>query len=135
MCDAAAPLLGEHDFASFCRARDGATTTRRLRAIDVDRVPRPPAPAGGTSTSLVAVRVVADAFCHQMVRSIVGLLLDVGDGRRDPATAAAVLAARDRGQVGTIAPPHALVLESVTYGDPWPEPEPAGKLPHQLQDR
>jgi tRNA pseudouridine38-40 synthase len=116
MRSAAAPLVGEHDFASFCRApstgRDGATTTRRLRSVEVRR-------AG----DLVEVEVVADAFCHQMVRSIVGFLLTVGDGRRDPGTAAEVLAARDRAAVTEVAPPHGLVLESVEYADgdfDWP---------------
>jgi tRNA pseudouridine38-40 synthase len=58
-----------------------------------------------------------------MVRSIVGFLLTVGDGRRDPGTAAAVLAARDRAAVTEVAPPHGLVLESVAYADgdsDWP---------------
>jgi tRNA pseudouridine38-40 synthase len=59
--------------------------------------------------------MVADAFCWQMVRSIVGHLLQVGDGRRDPATTAAVLAGRDRLAVGTVAPANGLVLESVSY--------------------
>jgi tRNA pseudouridine38-40 synthase len=104
MREAARPLVGEHDFAAFCRSRAGATTTRRLRSVTVRR-------AGG----LVHVRVVADAFCWQMVRSIVGHLLQVGDGRRDPATTAAVLAGRDRLAVGNVAPAHGLVLESVSY--------------------
>jgi tRNA pseudouridine38-40 synthase len=105
MAAAAAPLVGEHDFASFCRAREGATTTRRLRSVEVTRSPE----------GLVEVEVTADAFCHQMVRSIVGFLLTVGDGRRDPATAPAVLAAADRSAVSEVAPPHGLVLESVSY--------------------
>jgi tRNA pseudouridine38-40 synthase len=104
MRQAAAQLLGEHDFAAFCRARPGATTVRRLRTLTVRRV-------GG----LVEVRVVADAFCWQMVRSIVGYLLAVGDGRSDPAGAAAVLAGRDRAAAGQVAPPHGLVLEAVGY--------------------
>jgi tRNA pseudouridine38-40 synthase len=101
---AARPLVGEHDFAAFCRSRSGATTTRRLRSITVRR-----------TNGLVAVRMVADAFCWQMVRSIVGHLLQVGDGRRDPASTAAVLAGGDRLAVGTVAPAHGLVLESVSY--------------------
>lgn len=101
---AAAPLLGEHDFAAFCRQRPGTSTRRRLRSIGVRRV-----------RGLVEVRLVADAFCWQMVRSIVGYLLGVGDGRRDPAGAAGVLAGRDRSKVGDVAPPHGLVLESVGY--------------------
>src|SRR6266487_3449576 len=80
---AAAPLLGEHDFAAFCRRRGESSTRRRLRSTGV--------------------------------RSIVGHLLAVGDGRRPPASTAAVLAGRDRAAVGNLAPPHALVLESVTY--------------------
>jgi tRNA pseudouridine38-40 synthase len=104
MREAARPLLGEHDFAAFCRSRSGATTTRRLRSAGVRRV-----------RGLVEVRLVADAFCWQMVRSIVGHLLRVGEGSRDPASTAAVLAAADRAAVGTVAPAHGLVLESVTY--------------------
>jgi tRNA pseudouridine38-40 synthase len=107
MRQAAACLVGEHDFAAFCRSRAGASTTRRLRSLGVRRV-----------RGLVEVRVVADAFCWQMVRSIVGYLLAVGDGRRDPAGTAAVLAGRDRAAAGQVAPPHGLVLEAVTYPRP-----------------
>jgi tRNA pseudouridine38-40 synthase len=104
MREAARPLLGEHDFAAFCRARAGATTTRRLRSLGIRRL-----------RGLVEVRLVADAFCWQMVRGIVGHLLLVGDGRRDPASSVAVLAAADRSRAGNIAPAHGLVLESVSY--------------------
>lgn len=107
MLAAAAQLVGEHDFASFCRSRGGATTTRRLREVSIER----------DRDGIIEVTVVADAFCHQMVRSIVGHLLEVGDGHRDPATTAAVLAARDRGRAGNVAPPHGLVLEAVGYDD------------------
>jgi tRNA pseudouridine38-40 synthase len=104
MREAASPLLGEHDFAAFCRGRPGGTTTRRLRSLGVRRL-----------RGLVEVRLVADAFCWQMVRGIVGHLLLVGDGRRDPGDTAAVLAAADRSRAGNIAPPHGLVLEAVAY--------------------
>jgi tRNA pseudouridine38-40 synthase len=104
MREAARPLVGEHDFAAFCRRRGGATTTRRLRSLTVRRV-----------RGLVEVRLVADAFCWQMVRSIVGHLLQVGDGRRDPASTVKLLAGRDRLAVGSVAPAHGLVLEAVTY--------------------
>jgi tRNA pseudouridine38-40 synthase len=104
MRSAAVPLVGEHDFAAFCRQRPGSTTRRRLRSVGVRRV-----------RGLVEVRLVADAFCWQMARSIVGYLLGVGDGRRDPAGTAGVLASRDRSKVGDVAPPHGLVLESVGY--------------------
>jgi tRNA pseudouridine38-40 synthase len=104
MREAARPLLGEHDFAAFCRSRSGATTTRRLRSLGIRRV-----------RGLVEIRLVADAFCWQMVRGIVGHLLLVGDGRRDPASTAGILAGGDRSRAGNIAPAHGLVLESVTY--------------------
>ena len=104
MREAARPLVGEHDFAAFCRRRGGATTTRRLRSLTVRRV-----------RGLVEVRLVADAFCWQMVRSIVGHLLQVGDGRRDSASTVKLLAGRDRLAVGSVAPAHGLVLEAVTY--------------------
>jgi tRNA pseudouridine38-40 synthase len=104
MRKAAAPLLGEHDFAAFCRSRSGATTTRRLRSVGIRRV-----------HGLVEVRLAADAFCWQMVRGIVGHLLLVGEGRRDPASTGDILAAADRSRAGNIAPPHGLVLEAVAY--------------------
>jgi tRNA pseudouridine38-40 synthase len=113
MREASRPLVGEHDFAAFCRGRAGATTTRRLRSVTVRRVRGTLTPRG--APGLVEVRLVADAFCWQMVRSIVGHLLQVGDGRRDPASTAKVLAGRDRLAVGTVAPAHGLVLEAVTY--------------------
>ncbi|HYT24925.1 MAG TPA: tRNA pseudouridine(38-40) synthase TruA [Actinomycetota bacterium] len=101
---AAGALLGEHDFAAFCRRAPGGTTMRRLRSLSIRR-------RGG----LVEFKLVADAFCWQMVRSLVGYLLAVGDGRRDPAEAPAVLASGDRAAAGQLAPPHALVLETVSY--------------------
>jgi tRNA pseudouridine38-40 synthase len=104
MREAARPLVGEHDFAAFCRSRPGSTTTRRLRSLGIRR-----------RRGLVEVRLVADAFCWQMVRGIVGHLLLVGDGRRDPASTSAVLAAADRSRAGNIAPAHGLVLETVSY--------------------
>jgi tRNA pseudouridine38-40 synthase len=104
MRQAAGPLLGEHDFAAFCRGRQGATTTRRLRSIGIRR-----------RQGMVEVRLVADAFCWQMVRGIVGHLLLAGDGRRDPASSAAILAAADRSRAGNIAPAYGLVLEAVAY--------------------
>ena len=104
MRTAAAPLLGEHDFAAFCRSRAGATTTRRLRSIGIRR-----------ARGLVEIRLVADAFCWQMVRGIVGHLLLVGEGRRDPSSTVDILAAADRSRAGNIAPAHGLVLEAVAY--------------------
>ena len=102
---ASAPLLGAHDFAAFCRAREGATTVRTLLELSWTR----------PSRGLVSARIVADAFCHTMVRSMTGALLAVGDGRRPPTWPAEVLTGRVRHPAVTVAPPHGLVLEEVGY--------------------
>jgi tRNA pseudouridine38-40 synthase len=108
MNEAAARLLGEHDFAAFCRKREGATTVRALRRLEWERDP-----AG------VAVGcVVADAFCHNMVRALVGALLPVGEGSRPPSWPAAVLAASVRDPAVRVVPAHGLSLEEVRYPDP-----------------
>jgi tRNA pseudouridine38-40 synthase len=99
-------LLGEHDFASFCRRAPGRTTRRRLDELAVTR------PGWGR----VEVRLAGPAFCHQQVRSIVGCLVVVGRGERDPGWLAEVLLARDRSVAPRIAPAHGLTLERVTYG-------------------
>ena len=99
-------LIGEHDFASFCRApAPPAGTVRRLERLAVSD-------DGGR----LAIRLRANAFCHQMVRSLVGMLVSVGEGRIEPDLVATVLEARDRAAAGPIAPPHGLVLWNVTYG-------------------
>jgi tRNA pseudouridine38-40 synthase len=105
MNEAAALLLGEHDFAAFCRKREGATTVRALRRLDWERDP------DGVAVGCV----VADAFCHNMVRSLVGALLPVGEGSRPPAWPAAVLAAAVRDPAVRVVPPHGLSLEEVRY--------------------
>ena len=78
---------------------------RRLRSVTI----RPEAP------DRLTVRVVADSFCHQMVRSIVGLLLDVGRGKRPPQDAKEALKARDRAAAGPVAPAKGLMLVEVGY--------------------
>jgi tRNA pseudouridine38-40 synthase len=104
--DAAAQhLVGEHDFSSFCRPRDGQALIRRIDQLHVHR----------PSRGLAAVEVAGKAFCHQMVRSVTGCLYAVGRGRRTPDWVAAVLAARDRQAVGQVAPPHGLTLVGVVY--------------------
>jgi tRNA pseudouridine38-40 synthase len=108
MNEAAAGLLGEHDFAAFCRRREGATTIRALRALDWRR------DAPGTAVATV----VADAFCHNMVRALVGALLAVGEGRRPPGWPAALLAAAVRDPAVRVVPPHGLCLEEVGYPPP-----------------
>ena len=74
MNEAAALLLGEHDFAAFCRRREGASTIRELLDLSWTRA----------GPGVLAGRVVADAFCHSMVRALTGALLKVGDGTRPP---------------------------------------------------
>ncbi len=106
MNTAAEGLLGEHDFAAFCKRREGATTVRALLELRWGR-------EGGAVTATVR----ADAFCHSMVRSLVGCLVSVGEGRHDPAWAAAVLAAAQRDPAVTVMPPHGLTLEEVAYPD------------------
>jgi len=109
MAASAAPLLGEHDFLSYCKPRQGATTIRTLRALEWRRV------AAGPDAGLVTLSVVADAFCHSMVRSLVGAGLAVGQGRRPAAWPDELLAARSRDGAAPVAPPHGLTLEEVTY--------------------
>jgi tRNA pseudouridine38-40 synthase len=107
---AAARLLeGEHDFASFCRAPQlpATGTVRTLRRLSV-----------ATKEDRLTIRAAADGFLHQMVRSLVGTLLRVGEGKMEPDTMPAVLAARDRSEAGPLAPPHGLTLVRVVYGRP-----------------
>ncbi len=105
MARAAAALVGEHDFAAFCRPREGASTVRRVLSVDVGR----------DEQRLLVVAIGADAFCHSMVRSLVGALVAVGEGRRRPEWVAQVLAARVRDSAVTVMPPSGLVLERVEY--------------------
>jgi tRNA pseudouridine38-40 synthase len=105
MNDAAAACLGEHDFAAFCRRREGASTVRTLLRLDWTR----------TGTAVAEATVVADAFCHNMVRALVGALLKVGEGSRPPGWPAQVLAARARDPAVPVVPPHGLCLEEVGY--------------------
>lgn len=103
---AADPFLGERDFAAFCRkGPEGSTTVRRVLVSrwrdDGDGV--------------LVYEVRANAFCWQMVRSMVGTLVDVGRGRLRPGDVLAIMRARDRGAAGQIAPPHGLCLREVGY--------------------
>jgi tRNA pseudouridine38-40 synthase len=106
---ASRPLLGLHDFAAFCRRRPGATTVRTLTRLDWDR----------DADGVVTARVEADAFCHSMVRSLVGALLAVGEVQRPPAWPAELLArgeAEGARAVGvTVAPAAGLTLTAVRY--------------------
>jgi tRNA pseudouridine38-40 synthase len=103
---AARLLVGRHDFASFCRPpKDGSPTVRTLERLTIRRT-------GG----LLEVRARADGFLHQMVRSLVGTLLAVGEGRIEPESMPQILGARARSAAGPVAPPDGLTLVSVTYG-------------------
>ncbi len=100
---AAKGFIGEHDFSSFCRRGEG-TMVRRIRTIAIR-------PAAET----LVIRVVADSFCHQMVRSLVGFLLEVGRGKRKPDEVPGVLARRERAAAGPVAPAKGLTLVEVAY--------------------
>lgn len=105
MNDAATRLTGEHDFAAFCKRREGATTIRTLHELAWRRDDR------GVATAVVR----ADAFCHSMVRALVGCLLAVGEGRREPSWPAQVLSAGVRDPAVTVIHAHGLTLEEVAY--------------------
>jgi tRNA pseudouridine38-40 synthase len=102
---AATSLLGEHDFAAYCRPRAGATTIRTLRELSVTR----------DQDAVVLVAAHADAFCHNQVRSMVGALLAVGEGRRPVEWPAEVLRAGVRDSLVNVAPAHGLTLVAVDY--------------------
>ncbi len=104
MNEGSALLLGEHDFASFCKKREGATTIRSLLELSWERV-----------DGVLAGTVRADAFCHNMVRSLVGCLIAVGEGRREPAWAGEVLSRRERDSAVAVVQAHGLTLEEVGY--------------------
>jgi tRNA pseudouridine38-40 synthase len=105
MNEAARACLGEHDFAAFCRRRQAATTVRALLVLHWDRA----------EPGVAVATVVADAFCHNMVRALVGCLLAVGDRRRPVDWPASVLAGRVRDPAVRVMPAFPLVLEQVCY--------------------
>jgi tRNA pseudouridine38-40 synthase len=105
MAEAAAALVGEHDFAAFCKRREGSTTVRTLLELGVGRA----------DDGLLGATVRADAFCHSMVRSLMGCLVAVGEGRRPASWAAGVLAAGRRDPAVTVLGPEGLTLEEVAY--------------------
>src|SRR3984885_15133808 len=114
---AASSLLGEHDFAAFCRRREGATTVRRLLRLDWARTGPPDGSSSGPDhgPGVAEATVVADAFCHNMVRAMVGALLAVGEERREPGWPGQVLAAAVRDGAVHVAPAHGLCLAEVCY--------------------
>ncbi len=113
-CD---PLIGEHDFASFCRRPKvspgfaEASLVRRVLSATWQRVDH------DRTDGLLRFEIRGTAFCHQMVRSIVGTLVDVGRGRRLAGEVSSILAARSRAAASSPAPPHGLCLWEVGYPD------------------
>lgn len=97
-------FVGKHDFTSFCRSHEGKSNERNVNELTLTE-----------SEGSLEFWIEANSFCHQMVRSIVGYLYDVGRGYSDGSLAEEVIAGRDRGVVGTVAPAHGLTLMSVGY--------------------
>jgi tRNA pseudouridine38-40 synthase len=106
-CD---PIIGEHDFGSFCRIPRADKYTMVRRVID--------ARWHDLGDGLLRFEVEATSFCQQMVRSMVGMMVAMGSGRRRAGEMAAILRARDRSAAGYVAPPHGLCLWEVTYPGP-----------------
>lgn len=104
MSAASRELLGLHNFAAFCRQREGATTIRDLQRLDWSR-----------DGDRVTAHVSADAFCWSMVRSLVGALLAVGERRREPGWCATLLTSTRRSSDFAAAPPHGLTMVGVDY--------------------
>jgi tRNA pseudouridine38-40 synthase len=107
MNEASALLVGLNNFVAFCRRREGATTIRDLQRLSWTRT--------GT---VVTATVSADAFCHSMVRSLVGALLAVGEGRKPADWPSTLLKADTRPSTITVAPAHGLTLTAVDYPPP-----------------
>ncbi|MFD0261234.1 tRNA pseudouridine(38-40) synthase TruA [Kitasatospora indigofera] len=114
MNEAAKLLLGEHDFAAYCKKREGATTIRTLLDLHWERVPADSHTAGVAGPLAVAT-VRADAFCHNMVRALVGAMLLVGDGHRPVEFPGEVLAGGVRNSAVNVIRPYGLTLEEVGY--------------------
>jgi tRNA pseudouridine38-40 synthase len=112
MNEAAGHLVGAHDFSSFGRVSEpGDSAERVLYELRCRR-----------EGNVVRVRARANAFIHQMVRSLAGTLIQVGDGRRGPDDVRTVLEARDRATAGPVVAPHGLCLVSVEYDEGWSVP-------------
>jgi tRNA pseudouridine38-40 synthase len=100
-------LLGEHDFAAFCKYREGATTIRTLEKYEWKRSPE----------GFLVADIVADAFCYSMVRNLVGAVVCVADGRFDPEWIVGVLNNKERVSDSLVFPGRGLTLYQVDYPD------------------
>ena len=105
MQGAALELVGLHDFASFCRPRDFGTTIRDLREVRVVR----------TDSGVIEIWLTADAFCHNMVRAVVGALMAVGGGTATVGEVRQVLAAKSREDMFKVVAPKGLTLMQIGY--------------------
>lgn len=105
MNEAALGLIGEHDYTAFCKQRERATSIREIELLRWERDP------DGTAV----LTIQADAFCRSMVRSIVGVFLPVGDGRKPVSWPAEILSGRARTPYAAVMPAYPLVLEAVGY--------------------
>ncbi len=101
-------VLGLHDFLTFCKPREGATTIRELQDFGFIR---------DGQSGLITAHLQADAFCHNMVRALVAAVVQVGEGRHPAGWVSERLEAMVRDSQTRLAPPHALVLEHVEYPD------------------
>jgi tRNA pseudouridine38-40 synthase len=101
---AARPLVGQHDFSAYCKARPGGTTIRSLHELEVTR-----------EAEVIVIQAYGDAFCHHQVRSMIGALLAVGEGRRTPQWPAEVLRRGVRDSLVNMAPARGLSLVAVDY--------------------
>jgi tRNA pseudouridine38-40 synthase len=105
----AAALIGLREFGAFCRRREGGSTIRTLLELVGRRVP------SGPIVGVIECTVRADAFCHSMVRSLVGALVAVATGQRDHEWLAAITGQGVRDSTIPVMPPAGLTLEEVGY--------------------
>ena len=105
MNEASKLVLGHHDFAAFCKFRQGSTTIRTLEKYEWRR----------DSDGLLVADVVADAFCYSMVRNLVGAVVCVADGRKDPSWMSELLANKERVSDSLVLPARGLTLVQVDY--------------------
>lgn len=107
MNQAAQKLIGVHDFFSFAKFRENATTIRDLQRLDFER----------TSTGLIIGHITADAFCYNMVRSLIGAMVYIGEGRFPVTWASELLAKRERPSDSMVFPARGLTFVGVDYPD------------------
>ncbi|MGI9666600.1 MAG: tRNA pseudouridine(38-40) synthase TruA [Acidimicrobiia bacterium] len=111
MDEVAQVLVGEHDFAAFCRSYEDVATTRYLDWA-----------AWRRNEDIVELSIGGSSFCHQLVRSVVAMCVEIGRGRVAPDEMQIVLESKDRTIAKGAAPPQGLTLVAVAYGEPLPRP-------------